>query len=68
MLELKCDVGGDWMLDWEVVFKVENLWMIFGEMCVFDDVFLIIELGEMVVLIGLLGFGKLMLLCVVVGL
>lgn len=47
---------------------IENLIKNFGFNIILDYVNLEIKLGKLIVLLGLLGFGKLIFLCFIVGL
>lgn len=48
--------------------EIVRIKKLFGCIQVLNDILLDIFFGQMVVLLGLLGFGKMMLLCIIVGL
>lgn len=48
--------------------EIVNIKKFFGCIQVLNDILLDIFFGQMVVLLGLFGFGKIMLLCIIVGL
>lgn len=46
-----------------VIIEIEYLWKSFGENEVLKDINMNVNKGEVVIIIGFFGFGKLMLLC-----